>query len=205
QIHPLGFIDGIDTPGTTGGVASGTDTLEMITVKANQHSRENNFSEVQIARIPIITENPQPEAPIPAFAAPAPQVIPELVIPTFIPPFRPPYLDGSDGAGYTWHLSIIDAGYPRGIQSEALAMHLISAPFDVISWYNARVANGEWILQDADGNQTRRKVIGLKDAIPVAGDFNGDTVVDLGLYVDGHWFIDLDGDGKWDESDLWAK
>jgi hypothetical protein len=39
----------------------------------------------------------------------------------------------------------------------------------------------------------------------VTGDFNGDGVTDIAVYIDGQWFIDLNGDGKWDEGDLWAQ
>ena len=25
------------------------------------------------------------------------------------------------------------------------------------------------------------------------------------MYIDGQWFLDLNGNGRWDEGDLWAK
>jgi hypothetical protein len=46
---------------------------------------------------------------------------------------------------------------------------------------------------------------GLQEAIPVTGDFNGDGATDVGIFVKGHWFIDLNGNGQWDTNDLWAK
>jgi hypothetical protein len=30
-------------------------------------------------------------------------------------------------------------------------------------------------------------------------------VWEIGVYREGHWFLDLNGDGQWDENDLWAK
>jgi hypothetical protein len=39
----------------------------------------------------------------------------------------------------------------------------------------------------------------------LAGDFNGDGRSELVLYHEGNWFIDLNGNGKWDDGDLWAQ
>ncbi len=47
--------------------------------------------------------------------------------------------------------------------------------------------------------------LGTRDGIPVSGDFNGDGVDELGLFVSGQWFIDINGDGRWDDQDLWAR
>jgi hypothetical protein len=45
----------------------------------------------------------------------------------------------------------------------------------------------------------------LPNAKPVVGDFNGDGYDELALFVDGEWFIDLNGNGVWDETDIWLK
>ncbi|GAG35887.1 unnamed protein product, partial [marine sediment metagenome] len=37
------------------------------------------------------------------------------------------------------------------------------------------------------------------------GDFNGDGITDVGIFTDGQWLIDLNGNGVWDDDDLWAK
>ncbi len=58
---------------------------------------------------------------------------------------------------------------------------------------------------DADGNVVDRPAIGIKDAIPFVGDFKGDGGLELGLFLDGQWFVDINGDGQWDAGDLWAK
>jgi hypothetical protein len=39
----------------------------------------------------------------------------------------------------------------------------------------------------------------------VTGDFNGDGITDIGFFVDGEWFLDLNDNGVWDEGDLWAE
>ena len=51
----------------------------------------------------------------------------------------------------------------------------------------------------------REEVFGTADALAVTGDFNGDGVTDIGIFIDGQWFLDLNGNGQWDEGDLWAK
>ena len=48
-------------------------------------------------------------------------------------------------------------------------------------------------------------MFGTSNSIPVTGDFNGDGITDIAVYIDGQWFIDLNGDGKWDSGDLWAQ
>src|SRR5690606_3611577 len=40
---------------------------------------------------------------------------------------------------------------------------------------------------------------------PVVGDFDGDGVSDIGVFLNGQWFIDINGNGRWDDGDLWAK
>ena len=51
----------------------------------------------------------------------------------------------------------------------------------------------------------REEVFGTPDGIPVAGDFNGDGVWEVGIFREGRWYLDLNGNGQWDENDLWAK
>jgi hypothetical protein len=181
------------------------DIVENISLGVGGASRENNFSEVVYAPITIIPPIEPIQLQIPPLYTPTgtPAVIPELV-PTEpykqIPRIN---LDGSDGVGYTWHLSIVDAGYPRGPLPQTVAMNLVS--INAAAWSRMSVSRGVWLLQDAGGEIIRRETIGVKDAIPVAGDFNGDGIMELGLYLDGEWFVDLNNNGKWDAADLWAK
>jgi hypothetical protein len=48
------------------------------------------------------------------------------------------------------------------------------------------------------------RVFGLRGAVPIAGDWNGDGVSELGVFYQGQWYLDLNGNGQWDEEDLWA-
>ena len=39
---------------------------------------------------------------------------------------------------------------------------------------------------------------GSRDAVAVAGDWNGDGRAEIGVYRNGMWYLDMDGNGKWD-------
>jgi hypothetical protein len=47
--------------------------------------------------------------------------------------------------------------------------------------------------------------LGLPDALPVAGDFDGDGKSEIGIFHQGKWYLDLNGNGVWDQEDLWAQ
>ncbi len=221
ELQPGGFIDGIDTPGTTGGVADNHNTpptaipplsfdpnfdvIASITLGVGQDSLENNFSEVTVQRVPFIPPPSNPLVSPPPLAGPSIPILPALFIPPYTPlPYRPD-IAGADALGYTWHLSIVDAGYPRGEVTQFVAVSAASASAPKIDWSSIQMTAAEWIFIDANGHEVHRKTIGIKNAIPVAGDFKGNGFWELGLYVDGQWFIDLDGNGQWDAGDLWAK
>ena len=60
-------------------------------------------------------------------------------------------------------------------------------------------------MLDATGHEVHRRVRGLKHSVAFAGDFRGDGQEEIGFFVDGEWFIDLNGNGRLDAADLWAK
>ena len=41
---------------------------------------------------------------------------------------------------------------------------------------------------------------GLLGGNPKVGDWNGDTKTDIGIYKDGTWYLDMNGNGAWDGS-----
>jgi hypothetical protein len=66
--------------------------------------------------------------------------------------------------------------------------------------------NGFWYL-DYDGNgvwdggvNDKQYVFGWADpnVIPVVGDWNGDGRTKIGVYYNGFWYLDYDGNGVWD-------
>lgn len=69
--------------------------------------------------------------------------------------------------------------------------------------HNASVAtsqlrDGSWLL----GEDRPESDFGLDGAIPLIGDFDGDGRDDLAIYRDGEWFLDLNGNDRWDDEDV---
>ncbi len=138
ELQPSGYIDGIDTPGSTGGVAMNHNTpagsipslpfnpnydvIVSIGLTGSQNSVENNFSEVVTRRVPFIPPPPPNPPTIPPLPPTTLSELPQLVIPPYVPPLFNVRKDGADGVFYTWHLSVVNAGYPRGVQENLVAM-----------------------------------------------------------------------------------
>jgi hypothetical protein len=66
---------------------------------------------------------------------------------------------------------------------------------------------GRWVIgadQSASNSGPRRLLFGIRNGIPFTGDFNGDGTSEIGVFYKGEWFVDLNGNGVWDEGDMWA-
>ena len=206
------------------GVETNNDAIIRISLPPGTQSLENNFSEVAVNFTPQVIPDPPPVDP------PITPINPNLPR-TPIPPSRnipqagpmPFASDGPGRGGYqlqptgggsqlgrprTWHLSVINGGQPRG---EGVTIHEVTSAWFASANSNpsnisADIARAEWVMPNGYGdNSTSTVNFGMPGAIPFAGDFNGDGYDEIGVYVDGEWFIDLDGDGKFDEGDLWAR
>lgn len=222
QIHPDGFIDSRDTPGTNGGVAvNPTDTISplvlatltvdpaddailRVAVFPGEHAQENNFSEIRVSQLPPPeTPDPDPDPPvrIPFEPALRPVTAPIIVTPQHL---TPPSITGSDGTSwYTWHLSVVNGGYPRGLNVSTQPL-ITAASAEISAFTVEKLRKGHWEVTDREGNRVELE-FGAEGATPIAGDFNGDGVTEVGVYLDGEWFIDVNGNGHWDPEDLWAK
>ncbi|MFO0789857.1 MAG: SdrD B-like domain-containing protein [Pirellulales bacterium] len=197
----------------------GTDAIVSVPLQYGQHSQENNFSEVIVAPEPPKLPPPPPSPPYPpppppeqppVFGFPGIPYTPPLIFLPGAPPVTPPDIfGGSSGVvGYTWHLSVMNAGWPRSVTPEEVRVLLTSSTIDITGWKNAPMDQANWKLAVLDGNQVkvvREDVFGTANSQPVTGDFNGDGVTDIAVFIDGQWFIDLNGNGKWDEGDMWAR
>ena len=232
QVQPKGFYDGIDTPGTTGGVAANFgnewhpalaglnhnyDVIAVVTVVGSRESQFNNFSEIAVTQAPILP--PPPADPIPPTQWPGPRDLPFFGQVPVVPgaqvvsaPFYNVDLFFGTGAtarssAYSWHLSVIDAGNPRGgsLDGESL-VSVAEARLDVFtSAHKQELRNGHFILPKEGVAEDEVLNFGREGAIPIAGDFNGDGMAEVGVFVAGNWYIDLNGNGVWDDGDLWAK
>jgi hypothetical protein len=96
------------------------------------------------------------------------------------------------------------------------------APLDVFGWAGATYVTGDWNgdgrtkigvyyqgfwYLDYDGNgvwdggvNDKQYVFGWADpnVIPVVGDWNGDGRAKIGVYCNGFWYLDYNGNGIWD-------
>ncbi len=232
EIQPEGYEDGIDTPGTTDGVAlnpivlaedepffntlfntlvvkpDGFDAIVRIGLPAGAHSQFNNFSEV----LTRVVDPPNVPPIIPGFPGPTP-------ISPAVPLEQPGLYQYQRDLGPN---VLIDNPLPDDGSSGAKAVtwHLsiidggqprvsvepgpTSFLFPNNVWLPQRLSGGEWTIELPDG-ATSRHFFGLEDSHPITGDFNGDGTTEIGVFAKGHWFIDLNGNGMWDSEDLWAK
>ncbi len=234
EYHPEQFTDGVDTPGTSQGfvfnpgepvnevvmqglkVDPQNDAIVRISLPPGTHSFENNFSEVIVQT----RDNPPvipPDIPITPYEpiTPPPPVIDIPIyrqIPS-LPDFEVATFGNisTDVAGFTWHLSVVDAGRPRGTGfavNQPEPVWFTSAEEPTLNKSADRfLASGQWFFARTSAGKPLRRTsfFGVARAIPVAGDFNGDGVFELAIFLDGEWFIDINGNGVWDVDDLWAK
>ncbi len=231
EVQPTSYLMGITTAGTEGGivvnqyadvsesllstlvVTTSDNAIVRITLAAGESAVNYNFSHVLIDRYDTPTPPWSPNPPTSPWL-PAPEPIPFVEYGAYAAPYYltpetiHPMLTGGGGTpdAYTWHLSVIDAGQPR---NEGMGNNLVQVSqttlFDPVSWSGADLGESQWILADKDGKPVKTIHFGIKHAIPLVGDWNGDGVSTVGVFMDGSWFLDLNGNGVWDEGDLWVK
>ncbi len=120
------------------------------------------------------------------------------------------YGGGGLPVSYSWHLSVLNGGYPRSVEaltSTAGYRAFLSGgtSYMNVAYSQESLSYGEWMIRNRDGSVERQYVFGMAGSRPVVGDWNGDGKDSIGVYVNGHWFLDRNGDGKWDEDDLYAE
>ena len=132
---------------------------------------------------------------------------------------------GLASPGYSWQLSVINAGYPRdiafaqassqgvyasdGSSQQVMMLNNSNDSIDAdaktryvsVNWEANPMDELVWKMRDKDGNEVRLFTFGPKEGIPLAADFNGEGIALPAIYLNGQWYIDRNGDGKWDEKD----
>ncbi|MAI74170.1 MAG: hypothetical protein CMM01_25185 [Rhodopirellula sp.] len=237
QRQPIGFVDGIDMAGSTGGhpinVADqqnaelqpliamlsntpgsepGTDAILNVTIAAGEDSEHNNFSELRVvkAEVPqqpreLVVQVPQVIVPIETFDS-------TIRIATFVDPVAISTASRMyDEWAVSWHLSVINGGFPRGEKVEDGIFRGASSKSRSQAWIGGVHAGGRWTIQGMDGSRDSETVhpsefdLGDEGAIALSGDFDGDGFDEPVIYVAGQWFVDLNGNGFWDPGDLWIE
>jgi hypothetical protein len=111
----------------------------------------------------------------------------------------------------SWRRQIVDGGRHRTLPSQPLGVGGAPAFGVVQASYNTAgrplddaADRAAWSLQlgRVRPPHAHRTYFGSNRGIPVAGDFNGDGFAELGMFVDGRWYLDLNGSGAWDDGDL---
>ncbi len=64
-------------------------------------------------------------------------------------------------------------------------------------WYLDMNNNWQWD-GEAGGDKIAYFGVGLTGAVPVVGDWNGDGKTKIGIYQNGYWYLDVNGNGQWD-------
>ncbi|MCA9218298.1 MAG: hypothetical protein KDB27_34755, partial [Planctomycetales bacterium] len=183
------------------------DAISLIDLLPGERSLENNFSEIVVRNTPVI---PGPPPPNPTQNI-SPGSIPDIDSYRAnrrlveLNPYEIKSAGRIRGRANTWHLSVIDGGTPRGEGRAVVG--------DANAWFqrsgktlltSTGTDSYEWTLI-FDEDDVRVFRFGAGEGIPVIGDWNGDGVDDFGVYARGHWLIDVNGNRRWDNNDLWAK
>ena len=162
EIQPDGYVDGIDTAGSEGGIAINPkdnvsamvlsqmavdpkdDAIIRINLSVADTAVSYNFSEVRFVHEPFIPPPQEPDPrPIPKIPSPPPLPEPQAYPVPYARPYVPEPLDYGGGGlptATTWHLSVINGGQPRSDQAGTSEFIAISNQhFNPASWIGTRM------------------------------------------------------------------
>ncbi|MEC9093008.1 MAG: SdrD B-like domain-containing protein [Planctomycetota bacterium] len=234
EIQPAGFRDHVDTQGTNLGIPvnptdeinptilstldasvdPANDAILRIALNWGDNAQRNNFSELATdakAEIPL-----QPSStPLTLAAQTAPVFVAQEWVYPALTRTSTVVISGlaappSDTVTYSWHLSILNGGAPRGDQGAETQWQNISYLTDA-DWDGRSMDRGVWqisqqtVAQIKTTPKTYQVPFGMEHGIPLSGDFDGNGTDELLIYLHGFWFVDLNGNRQWDRDDLWAK
>ncbi|HWA98246.1 MAG TPA: VCBS repeat-containing protein [Pirellulales bacterium] len=103
----------------------------------------------------------------------------------------------------TWHLSILNGG--KSSRTSSPSPPAESLAIGEQPWPTEPEQKVDWLFHSGIVTHGKYRVaFGAEGGLPVRGDFNGDGLAELGIFVDGQWFLDMNGNGRWDDRDLWV-
>tara|TARA_B110000438_G_scaffold55118_1_gene55159 strand:+ start:1148 stop:4123 length:2976 start_codon:yes stop_codon:yes gene_type:complete len=222
--QPMGFQDGRDHAGTAGGTVDAQhDQITQIELAHGQIATDYWFSEYRVKIVAPVEPEVPTVVPPPAIDIPDPPSNPVIQTNGFdTNPINTGQLGTVSnpnvnipvfGSGQTlaaplnaWHLSVVDGGMPRGDILPLSAITPVTFTRDSV-WDATLTNNGTWQATSLTGTKidVAHLNLGAAGAFAVAADFNGDGVAEIAMYSDGYWFIDINGNGRWDADDLWAE
>jgi FtsP/CotA-like multicopper oxidase with cupredoxin domain len=94
------------------------------------------------------------------------------------------------GFEYVWHCHILSHEENDMMRSTVFKVKDHIGIFRNGEWYADASGNGAW-----DTNIDKHFVFGTTGDIPVSGDWNGNAIVKSGVFKDGIWNLDVNGDG----------
>ena len=220
ETQPAGYDDYIDSVGTLGGVADQDDTIRDIYVGPGQFGYQYNFGEV----IPDIPVNPPthgettPPSPpnitlpaTPSYGGSNPGFNYVIEAPITMEHTVTYFGGGGVASAYSWHLSVVNGGYPRSVEANNSTagyrayLNGEKGNYLNVAFSTEQMSGGEFLIRNNDGSIAHRYIFGTPDALPIIGDWDGDGLDNIGVYLAGHWYLDRNGDGVWTEDDLWAE
>lgn len=193
------------------------DAILMINLAVGERSIENNFSEIKV----LISEPPPPEDP--PFPLPPQRPIPPIDIPVtpgsypgpidryiVLPPITPGKTIEPIGGfteEFSWQLSVINAGQPRGYNKDKVVsrdrVRDSAVVLNPVQWTIDTIDQGRWTFVSTNKVRVTRDAFNVLGAKQLSGDFNGDGRDEIALFKDGEWLVDINGNGTWDDGDMW--
>lgn len=205
ETQPSSYRDGKDTVGSLGGEAS-NDVLYAISVAPGDAGTDYNFGELPRRDIPDASGNvPVVSVPSNLWGA-SPTSFPYIWYQPVIPGSMTTLYGGGGGGfteDYSWKLSVINGGDPRfdvdldGLsvayggfkKNDGLDFMQGDADFMNVATSRARsTRNASLFTRGARGEELLR-VSGLKSGKVIVGDWDGDGVDDVGVFVNGDWYL----------------
>ena len=184
------------------------DAILNITLPGGGRSDDNNFSEVLIEDPQAPPQQP-PAEPEQIGDVPIETFDTQLKLITFAEPRSLPLpVRVIDEWAVSWHLSVINGGFPRGTVGEDGVIRAVSSQRMNQEWSTGDHSNGRWSVVGRDGSiqeLANEITLSAKDGIALSGDFDGDGLDEAVMYAGGQWFVDLNGNGRWDAGDLWMQ
>jgi hypothetical protein len=133
----------------------------------------------------------------------------EPLVPAQVPqPLRPwaqaRFYQGGQPDRCAWRLVVLNGGRLRGqTSSDSSPSNSDSA---LTAWPALEMGEAFWLMRIADrapGVLAAR--FGHAGGAPVWGDWDGDGRAEVGAFINGQWFLDLNGNGRWDDHDLFVR